>query len=160
MAQEEPKGSEIVSRVIIRLPDEMARRPTQDAQDFERKKDYKSTGKPENGLSFLRRSILQTPADLYNYIGSKKPMGFSECSLDSLTAKGLKYKVTGKNNEHLSVRCADCNMSEDKDKGIVCQPNGAADFSACLFFGDDPYDLDKVLTVVETPATRAPAKKP
>jgi hypothetical protein len=61
------KSSEIVVRVIVRLPDELKTRPSQDTEDFLRKKDYKGTGLPENGLSFLRKSILQTPADLYGY---------------------------------------------------------------------------------------------
>lgn len=156
---EKLKGSEIVVRVLVRLPDELKGRPTQDTEDFLRKANYNNTGRPENGLSFLRRSILPTPPDLYGYIRSKKPMGFSECTLEGLTNKGLKYKITGENKEHLSVRCADCNMIEDKEKGIVCKPDKAKDAFECPFFGIDPYDLDKLLKVIEKPDARTLSKK-
>lgn len=157
---EKLKRSEIVVRVLVRLPDELKGRPTQDTEDFLRKKDYKGSGLPENGLSFLRKSILQTPADIYGYIKSKKPMGFSECTLGDLTDKHLKYKVTGAKGEHLSVRCAECNLIEDRDKGIVCMPEKAKGSSKeCPFFGIDPYDLNKLLKVVEKPAMRQISKK-
>ncbi|MDR3614129.1 MAG: hypothetical protein P4L53_11250 [Candidatus Obscuribacterales bacterium] len=154
---EKLKGSEIVARVLVRLPDEVKARPSQDTEDFLRKADYRGTGLPENGLSFLRRAILQTPEDLYGYIKSKKPMGFSECSLESLTDKGLKYKITGAKNEHLSVRCTDCNMIEDKDKGIVCRPEKSKEAGECPFFGIDPYDLNKLLKVIKKPVLKTKA---
>jgi len=155
---EKLKRSEIVARVLVRLPDELRKRPSQDSEDFLRKKDYKGTGLPENGLSFLRRSILPTPGDLYNYIKSKKPMGFSQCALSELIDKHLKYKVTGAKGEHLSVRCADCNLKEDKDKGIACMPENSKDYDECPFFDVDPYDLSKLLKVVEKPAVRPVSK--
>ncbi|MBK7838793.1 MAG: hypothetical protein QG625_3509 [Cyanobacteriota bacterium erpe_2018_sw_39hr_WHONDRS-SW48-000098_B_bin.30] len=151
---EKLKRSETVVRVLVRLPAELKGRPTQDTEDFLRKKDYNNTGLPENGLSFLRKSILQTPDELYAYLRSKKPMGYSECTLGELADKHLKYKVTGAKNEHLSVRCADCNMIENKDKGIVCMPEKSKGFENCPFFGVDPYDLNLLLNVVEKPAAR------
>lgn len=156
---EKLKRSEIVVRILVRLPDELKGRPSQDTEDFLRKKDYKGTGLPENGLSFLRKSILQTANDIYGYIKSKKPMGFSECALGNLTDKHLKYKVTGAKGEHLSVRCADCNLIEDRDNGIVCMPEKAKGFDECPFFGVDPYDLNNLLKVVAKPAVRQISKK-
>ncbi len=156
---EKLKRSEIDVRVLVRLPDELKGRPTQDTEDFLRKRDYKGTGLPENGLSFLRRSILPNPDDLYGNIRSRKPMGFSECALGDLEDKLLKYKVTGLDGEHLSVRCADCNLIEDKDKGIVCMPEKAKGFDDCPFFGVDPYDLNNLLKIVEKPAERQTGKK-
>jgi len=153
------KRSETVVRILVRLPDELKSRPPQDTEDFLRKKNYKGTGLPENGLSFLRKSILQTPGDIYGYIKSKKPMGFSECTLGELTDKHLKYKVTGAKGEHLSIRCAVCNLIEDRDRRVVCMPDTAKDFDACPFFDIDPYDLNTLLKVVEKPAMRQTSKK-
>jgi len=102
---------------------------------------------------------LQTPDDIYGYIKSRKPMGFSECTLGDLIDRHLKYKVTGAKDAHLSVRCADCKLIEDKDKGIVCMPEKAKGFDECPFFGVDPYDLNKLLKVVEKPAARQISKK-
>lgn len=148
-------SEEIVVRLLIRLPSELSgqfARPTQDTEDFLRKENYKNSGRPENGLSFLRKSKLPTAEALYGYVKTKKPIGYSECSLDDLQAKTLKYLVTGQNDEHLSVRCSDCDMADGQ--GNICKPEKAKDFGACPFFGIDNYDLNKLLQVVETPAPR------
>jgi hypothetical protein len=57
------------------------------------------------------------------------------------------------------VRCADCNLIEDKDKGIACKPEKARSFDECPFFSEDPYDLNKLLKLVEKPAVRQVNKK-
>lgn len=148
-------SNEIVVRLLIRLPSELSgqfARPAQDTEDFLRKENYKKTGRPENGLSFLRKSKLPTAEALYGYVKTKKPIGYSECSLGELEAKNLKYLVTGQNDEHLSVRCSDCDLADGQGK--VCKPEKAKDFGACPFFGIDNYDLNKLLKVVETPAPR------
>lgn len=159
LKDEKLKSSEIVIRVLVRLPDELKGRPSQDSEDFLRKKKHRSSGLPEDGLSFLRKSILRTPGEIYRYVNSKKPMGFSECTLGELTDKHLKYIVTGKNDEHLSIRCTECNMSEDRSKGIVCKPDKAKGFEACPFFGIDPFDLNKLLKVVAKPTVSQITKK-
>lgn len=151
-------SKEIVVRLLIRLPAELSgqfARPAQDTEDFLRKENYKKTGQPENGLSFLRKSKLPTAESLYGYVKTKKPIGYSECSLGDLEAKHLKYLVTGPNDEHLSVRCSDCDMADGK--GNVCKPEKARHFGACPLFGIDYYDLNKLLKIIEKPAPRQPA---
>jgi hypothetical protein len=137
------------------LPSELSgqfARPAQDTEDFLRKENYKNTGLPENGLSFLRKSKLPTAEALYDYVKTKKPIGYSECLLGDLEAKHLKYLVTGPNEEHLSVRCSDCDMADGK--GNVCKPEKAKEVGACPFFGIDNYDLSKLLKVIEKPTPR------
>lgn len=155
-------SKETVVRLLIRLPSELTgqfARPTQDTEDFLRKENYKNSGLPENGLSFLRKAKLPTAQDLYGYIKTKKPkpMGYSECTLGDLEAKHLKYLVTGPNEEHLSVRCTDCNMAEGQ--GNVCKPEKAKRAEDCPLFGIDNYDLNKLLAVVEKPAPRKGAQQ-
>jgi hypothetical protein len=150
-----PKAEEIVIRGLLRLPDEMSgafSRLHKDKRDFLRREKYLSTGKPENGISVFRKTIFDSPQKFYDRIGSKKPMGIAECKLGSLMAKNLKYTVSGAKQEHLSLRCPDCDMVE-LDQGI-CKPQAGKSFHDCPFFGRDPLDLNGLFEEVEAPDPR------
>jgi sulfatase maturation enzyme AslB (radical SAM superfamily) len=84
-------------------------------------------------------------------------MGIAECKLGNLTDKGLKYTVSGDKQEHLSLRCPDCNMLE-REQGI-CKPQTGKTFNDCPFFGRDPLGLDGLFEEVEAPAPRTLSKK-
>ncbi len=160
MAQnDEPKSDEIVIRGLLRVPDEMGPlgRPHKDKRDFLRREKYLSTGKPENGISVFRKKIFDSPQKFYDRISSKKPMGIAECKLGSLTDKGLKYTVSGDKQEHLSLRCPDCDMLE-REQGI-CKPQAGKTFNECPLFGRDQLGLNELFEEVEAPAPRTLSKK-
>jgi len=147
---DEPKPDETVIRVIIRLPDEMIgdfARLKIDSEDFLRKLEYKSTGRPENGLSILRLEKFSSMHAVWDYIGSKKPMGAAACQFSRLRSKNFKYTLTGENNEHISLRCEDCDLTTFKDG--ACKPNGFDSFESCPFFGPDPANLAALFTTIE-----------
>lgn len=129
---DDPKADEIVTRVLLRERAEMIgpfAKPHMDEEDFLRRKRYRTTGQPENGMSLLRKNKSLTSTDVYEYIGSKKHMGTAECLLSELKIKGLRYKVSGKNREHISLRCPDCDMV-DLPQGI-CKPTSAPTCESC-----------------------------
>lgn len=132
---DEPKPDEIVIRVIIRLPSEMTgefARLSIDSEDFIRKLQYKNTGRPENGLSILRLDRFSSIQDVWSYIGSKKPMGAASCQFSKLLSMRLKYTISGKRNEHISVRCQECDLASFKEK--ACKPIGSDSHESCSFF--------------------------
>lgn len=162
MSQDDkPKGEETVIRGLLRLPAEMKgefARLHQDEDDFLRRTDYRQTGLPENGLSVFRKCKFESLDEFFSRLGSKKPCGVSEAPFGALLEKGLKYKVSGEKQEHISLRCPDCDMV-DLDTGI-CKPAGGASFADCPFFDkSDPLDLNGTFKEVEAPAFRTGKKK-
>jgi hypothetical protein len=156
---DEPKPEEIVLRGLLRLPEELdpeTGRPHQDRDDFIRRRVYQKNG-PENGLSVFRRCKYPTNEAFYNRIGSRKPMGTSECTLSDLTGKDIKHIVSGDDNDHLSLRCPDCNMASKPD---ICKPVSGASFDDCPFFEKtDPLDLNTSFKETEAPKKRVLAPK-
>lgn len=153
--EDNPKPEEIVLRGLLRLPAELdpeTGRPHQDRDDFVRRKVYMKNG-PENGLSVFRRCSYPSNEDFYKRIGSKKPMGTTECTLSVLSDKGIKHVVSGENNEHISLRCPDCDLSESPN---ICKPTNSTSFDDCPFFDKtDPLDLNGCFN-----ETEAPSKQP
>jgi len=114
-----PKSFEIVLRALVRLPAELISRPPKDEDDFVRRKLYRKTGKPENGISLFRKDKFETAQDVWDRLGMSNPVGLSECAFGKIEAKGLQHKVTGDKSEHISLRCPDCDMS---DLPTICKP--------------------------------------
>lgn len=156
---DDPKPEEIVLRGLLRLPAELdpaTGRPHKDRDDFVRRRVYKQNG-PENGLSVFRRCKYSTNEALYSRIGSKKPMGTAECTIGDLTARNIKHIVGGEKNDHLSLRCPDCDMACEPD---ICKPVTGASFDDCPFFDKaDPLDLNGCFRETEAPKPRALAPK-
>jgi|SRR5579885_427014 len=157
--QDDPKPEEIVLRGLLRVPEELepeTGRPHQDRRDFIRRRVYQKNG-PENGLSVFRRSKYPTNEALYNRIGSKKPIGTAECVLSDLTKKGIKALVGGEKNDHISLRCPDCDMAS---KPNICKPVHGASFDDCPFFDNgDPLDLNGCFKETEAPKKRTLSPK-
>jgi hypothetical protein len=158
---DQPKAKETVIRGLLRLPSEMKgklSRLHQDEDDFLRRTDYRKTGLPENGISIFRKCKFKSLEEFYRRLGSKKASGCTETPLETLLNKGLKYKVSGEKQEHISLRCPDCDMV-DLEAGI-CKPTKGASFADCPFFDkSDPLDLNGAFKEVEAPSFRA-NKKP
>lgn len=148
-------------RGLLRFPSQMKgefARLHQDEDDFLRRTTYRLTSLPENGLSIFRKCKFDSLEEFYRRLGSKKATGVSECTLGSLTDKHLKYKVSGEQHEHISLRCPDCDMV-DLETGI-CKPVTGASFADCPFFDkSDPFDLNGLFKEVEAPAFRTAPKK-
>ena len=84
-------------------------------------------------------------------------MGTSECTLAELTKKGIKLVVGGEENEHISLRCPDCDMASKPD---ICKPISGASFDDCPFFDkNEPLDLNSCFTETEAPKKRTLAPK-
>ena len=106
----------------------------------------------------FRKCKFESLEEFYGRLGSKKACGFSETSLGALLDKGLKYRVSGQKQEHISLRCPDCDMV-DLETGI-CKPATGASFADCPFFDkSDPLDLNGAFKEVEAPAFRVSKKK-
>ncbi|MBS2007338.1 MAG: hypothetical protein JST01_09880 [Cyanobacteria bacterium SZAS TMP-1] len=151
------KSSEMVYRGLVRLPSELTTRPAMDENGFLRRKLYKKSGKPENGISVFRKDKFPTLQDLWERLQMRNPVGLSEYTVRVLQAKGLKLVISGPNSEHISVRCVDCDMRELLE---ICKPAGSKDFFDCPLFDVDTYDLEAAFQLVEAPAVRVVAKKP
>lgn len=151
--------SETVIRLILRLPRETTgafARLHQDSDDFERRRDYRGTGKPENGLSLLRKEKFNPLPGIYDYVKGNKWIGSSECTIEQLRAKNLQFIVTGNNEEHISLRCPTCNLSKDPNE--PCKPKDGKSPYDCPFFQDDPFDLNRIFEEIDAPSPRS--KKP
>ena len=156
LQNDELDGDEIVVRVLIRTPAEMygeTKRQPLDAADFMRRLTHPKTKQAENGISLLRKKVLPTFEEIYNYIGSKKFMGIAECKLSQLTAREFKYIITGRRREHLSLRCPECDKN-DLSSTKPCYPIDAAQLTDCRLFASDPFDLHKIFQLKEAPAIR------
>ena len=153
---DQPAGTEKVVRGLLRFPRELTgpyARLHQDIDDFIRRLEYRDTGLPENGISVFRMSKFASAADFYAKLKTKKPVGYAQCELSSLNALGLKHKVSGQNNEHVSLRCPDCNMIELAEG--ICKPTDKASFADCpLFDKSDPFELNKKFKEQEAPMAR------
>jgi hypothetical protein len=133
---DQQKAKETVIRGLLRLPSEMKGEFARLHQDAK----------------------FKSMEEFYSRLGSKKACGVTEASLEALLNKGLKYKVSGEKQEHISLRCPDCDMV-DLEAGI-CKPTKGASFADCPFFDkSDPLDLHGAFKEVEAPAFRA-NKKP
>jgi hypothetical protein len=136
------KSDEILVRVIFRRAKDTAR-PSMDELDFNRRERFAGLDKPENGLSLLRRAVLSLN-EMYEYVGSPyKLKGAAECQLSKLESLSLNYIVTGKKNEHVSLRCHICNMAESP---ATCCPKDGSD---CPMFRNDKYSLTKTFRLIE-----------
>ena len=116
------KPGEILIRGLIRLPSELNGefgRLHQDKSDFLRKSHYRKTGEPENGISVFRKSKYPTNPEFYARVNIRLPIGASECTLDKLTAKGMKPILDREKRDHISLRCPDCDMAE---RPSICKP--------------------------------------
>jgi hypothetical protein len=153
-----PKSSELVLRALVRLPAELALRASKDEDDFVRRKQYKKTGLPENGISLFRKEKFATTQGVWDRLGMVKPsVGLAECAFGKIKSKGLKYKVTGENAEHISLRCPDFDMS---DLPAICKPAKGKHFGECPFFDVDTFDLEADFELAEKPAKRNLTAKP
>jgi hypothetical protein len=83
-------------------------------------------------------------------------MGYSECIFEKVLAKRLRFKVTGVNGCHISLRCPECDMS---DLPTYCKPKSAPDYSYCPFFDVDTFDLEPEFELIAAPALRALSPK-
>ena len=138
-AKAKPKSSELLLRALVRLPAELTFRASKDDNDFVRRKQYKKTGLPENGISLFRKEKFATTQRVWDRLGMVNPsVGLAQCAFGKLESKGLKYKITGENAEHISLRCPDCDMS---DLPTICKPMKGKHFSDCPFFDVDTFDL-------------------
>jgi hypothetical protein len=149
MAEEsKPKSSEMVYRGLVRLPADLSTRSPKDDQDFVRRKKYKNTGGPENGISVFRKEKLPTLQALWDRMGIRNPVGVSECVISKLEEKALKFVI---DDEHISIRCPDCDM---KKLPTICKPNEGKDHWDCPFFDLDRFELEQIFDLVEGPAPR------
>jgi len=146
-----PKSTELVYRASVRLSTELERRAPKDGQDFVRRKNYRKTGKPENGLSVFRKDKFPTLQALWDRMGMSSAVGVSECIIKKLDDKGLKFILGGEDSDRVSVRCPDCDM---KELPQICKPKEAKDHWVCAFFGIDTFDLNHDFQLVEAPAVR------
>jgi hypothetical protein len=149
-------GTELLYRGLVRLPTELKSRPSQDAEDFLRRKNYRKTGKPENGLSVFRKTKFANLQAFWDRLSMTNPVGVAECKTQQIESKGLKLKIGGANAEHISIRCPDCNM---KDAPEICKPAGAEDHWDCPFFDVDTFDLAQLFVVVDEPKVRTLTSK-
>lgn len=147
---EKPKSSELVLRALVRLPAELGNRPSMDENDFVRRKKYRNTGKPENGISLFRKNKFATTQDVWDRLHMSNPVGLAEGIFGKVVSKGLKYIVGGAESEHVSLRCPDCDMKNEPE--TICEPT---DFSKCPFFDIDTFDLEAQFTITEQPAKRS-----
>jgi len=153
-----PKSSELVLRALVRLPAEVTSRPSKDDNDFVRRKLYRNTGLPENGISLFRKQKFKTAQEVWDRLGMVNPsVGLAECAFAKLESKGFKHKVTGENAEHISLRCPDCDMS---DLPTICKPTKAMHFNQCPLFDVDTFDLEADFALTEAPAKRNLTGKP
>lgn len=146
--ESKPKLSELVYRGLVRLPADLGVRADKDDQDFVRRKKYKNTGGPENGLSVFRKARFPNLQALWDRLGIRNPVGVAECVLKKLEQKRLQF-VT--DEEHVSIRCPDCDMSRLPK---VCRPKGSKDHWECSLFDIDTFDLEQAFELVEKPAVR------
>lgn len=124
-----PKCSEFVYRGLVRLPAELDTREPKDDQDFVRRKRYRKTGKPENGLSVFRKKKFRTLQEFWDRLHISNPIG-----------------------AHISIRCPECDMEK---LPTICKPKGAKDHWACPFFDIDRFELEQAFDLIEPPAVRA-----
>ena len=131
---------EILVRVIKRMPSDTRQKGQ---LDFIRSKNYLKTGKPENGISLLRKTVMSLD-EMYVYVRASKWLkGAAECKLDKLEKVGLKYLVTGDRDEHLSLRCSNCDMATWPN---VCEPS---DKTVCPLFRNDPFELNEKFKLID-----------
>jgi hypothetical protein len=144
---EKLKSSELVLRALVRLPVDLGVRPFMDDNDFVRRKNYKNTGRPENGISLFRKDKFATTQAVWDRLRMSNQVGLAECAFGKIESKGLKYIIDGENAEHVSLRCPACDMKNEP--GAICKPD---DFSKCPFFDIDTFDLEAEFEVTEPPA--------
>lgn len=155
----ELESSDMLVRALVRLHTQLEKREPKDEEDFLRKKNWRKTGIPENGLSLFRKKKFACPQALYDRMRIPLPVGLAECTVEMLQAKGLKLMVDGAENEHVSVRCPNCDMKQARpgprrELIDVCKPTGANDHTSCPFFDVDTFDLEPEFEVIEAPAVR------
>lgn len=157
MSQEKLLASEIISRVLLRLDDEECKlRSIRDEGDFVRRRKYGPSQIPEKGLSFFIRKHISSK-NIYLRMSKKdkkgrpipRHIGLSSCKFDELSKLGVQYLVEA---EHLSIRCADCNMA-DLTGSSTCETK--SNKSECPFFsGVDPIDFLSIFKNDEPPELR------
>ena len=140
-------ANELVTRIIFRLPAELSLPIA--AADFVRRNKVRPLNEPESGLSLLRPKLLKTFDPMYQYVDAyKKAMGAAQTTLSKLTDLGFKYVVSDAKPEHISLRCADCNM-----QSRICSPNSQ---NICPLFNniETQVKLAKAFTLVDLPKLR------
>jgi hypothetical protein len=157
---DQPNREEKVIRGLLRLPQEMSgpfARLHQDEADFLRRMDYRGTGLPENGISIFRECKFKSLDDFFRRLGSKKACGVSESTLGALLDNNFNIKISGESQEHISLRCPDCDMS---DVGGVCKPINRKSLADCPFFDKtDPLNLNSFFREAQAPAFRTGGRK-
>ncbi len=133
------KSSDMLVRALVRLHSQLKLRKPKDEEDFLRKKNWRKTGLPENGLSTFRKKKFANTKAVYDRLGIPLPVGLAECAVGKLEAKGLKLIVDGAAKDHVSVRCPECDMKKarpgnTRDLTDVCKPTQATDYNSCPFF--------------------------
>jgi hypothetical protein len=145
-------ADEPVVRIIFRLPAEISLPIA--AADFVRRNKVRPLNKAESGISLLRPKMLKTFDAIYQYVGAyKKAMGAAQSTLSNLTDLGFKYVVSDMKPEHISLRCADCNMQSN-----ICLPNNQTN---CPLFNntETQVKLAKQFILVSPPKLRMGGKK-
>ncbi len=143
-------GEEILYRVIRRLPDELPPHPNAlkqpDLKEVIRNTNYRGSGKPESGMSFLRARYFKTRQEVYDRVGGKLPKGLAQCEAKTLSSMGLKLFLNEPTErpDHISLRCPDCDMKKTPE---VCKPTIKG--QRCPFYDVDTFDLLQVLELVE-----------
>ncbi len=152
---------EVVLRIIVRKKSELTGDPFSreipDDEDFQRKLDYQNTGLPEFGMSFMRKCKFDSAEALYDHvnISKKKAQGIAETKWSALEGKPIKYSIGGKDQEHISLHCEDCDLVLEKNsegkRVKSCSPKNS---DSCTLFTQDPLDLRKAFVLTHKPEFR------
>ncbi len=147
MSQIQLNEDELVVRILFRLPAEIMLPVA--AADFVRRNKVRPLNQAECGISLLRTDMVKTFDAMYQYVGAyKKAMGAAQTTLSKLTDLGFKYVVTESKPEHISLRCAICNMQSN-----VCEP---VNQTTCPLFNnlETQVALAKQFVLVDSPKLR------
>lgn len=118
--------SEVVVRMLLRTKQEMKPanpkfRECPDENDYIRQRELRKTGEPESGLSLIRRTIKQTPDEIYKCIAASSAKGIADCQVKKLRQAGFEViKDNPLEEHHASLRCGDCNMADITNGAAYC----------------------------------------
>lgn len=156
------KPEDLILRVIIRLDNEMPggqfSRADVDEEDFLRRKRYRGTDVPESGISLMRANKFADLPAVYRRVGiKKKATGAAQAKWGQLRGKPLTYNLSGEQQEHISLRCENCDFAYKEEDGkpvLSCKPKGSTSYDDCPLFTPDPLKLSKEFTPLDKPQHR------